>query len=353
MSPTYLAKVDIVGGASESPSVTGPQVPPEDPSVVPKVGWSGALLDSWPARLIVFPGFPLWQTMRRYPVEYIGRYKQLIESHTDPSQREAFSLYAGLPADAHVVLSQSHGAAVIFTEGRRRSVVFRIVSKRIEYFLWPSTQHAKKWPVKTTFKHDKDETVVFVRGKRMRAGAGLTVYLDGTWIYEGRMIAKGSTRIEDWSRSAARQDALFAFLRDARNQIVDQAKLREIEAAGQLEAEATALALMEVRQVPNTNPEEYLARLNAYLRGAELVGLHTLAAEGLVREIRQTLQQQGPGAIGIRWGQAIVQSAMGSTLFFVVGLLLVKKWGWIAFIGGIVLAVLWGVWVARRQKFAG
>jgi hypothetical protein len=284
-------------------------------------------------------------------VEYLARYQTLIESHIEPAQRQVFALYPGLPAEAHVVLSRTHGAVVIFTAAPRRRIVFRTIRKRIEHFIWPSTAERCMGPTKTTFVSNAGETVIFVRGKRMRAGGGLTVRMDGVMIYEGRMLLKGDTSIETWSRSAARQDALFAFLREARGQIVDQAKLEEIAAAGQLEADATALALMEAHRIPTTNPETYLSRMNAYLRMAESLGIHTVAAEGLIREIRQELQPRSPGrGIGREWVPSIIQSALGSALIIGIGILLSRLWGWIAFVGGLLLALLWWRWIARSPN---
>lgn len=189
---------------------------------------------------------------------YIKRYLEEYESlgHTWGNASE-FEFLKGYPYHALGVISEVHGAAAFFTPDPSQQEIEIITHpERIEFYLFP--QMKAWWNNSTTFfRIEEYETVIFdasVWPEPIKISPGGHFEIYGTLIYENRMILKGSNDERLWLPEVAMMDATNDFLRTAKNIVLTEAEVKEVQGIALLRAKYEEIGRNEKDGVYAGNP---------------------------------------------------------------------------------------------------
>jgi hypothetical protein len=189
--------------------------------------------------------------LKDYVEEYLSEYRQFVEANYAllASNLTLFPLYLRSPNKMEGVISQTHGAAILFNYSTRetRQITIEETKDPIEYFVWPSMPRntsGLKWVLVKHGDYYFDSPVSYSYGllycepgvNMYYAGQGHVfnisglgaIVIFGSLIEENGMILKGTNNKEDWSKVQASLDAFSDFVWDCK-QILDNTTTRGIE----------------------------------------------------------------------------------------------------------------------------
>ena len=342
----FASRVNLLGG---DPSVLGP------PGTVDALGPAGILpppprgiladiRDYAPARAVLMQD-PIHRMLAEYARVYFNRYVELVETHVPKEHRDAFAFSRHKPCGVRIVASRTHGAAVIFDPDRPGRLRATTISDRIEFYFWPRTRESWSNP-KTTFIGGENEFIIFMPGKGMYAGGALKLEIRGTLIYEGRMVLRGQLDPEEWSPAAASFDALHTFLRPAREIIVDQLALKDIEGQGTLDVRARVAALVRSARSDQQRIVNPLADYAEYFKVADSLGIHPFVAQRRLDDIIRAADKPGPRERFVEhWVRPVIQNVVAGLIIVGIGggVALLLRNSWVGIVVVLALFVVWGV----------
>lgn len=224
--------------------------------------------------------------IKEYIDTYIFKYKQLVENNIPESERNEYKLYSNNFGIVKGIISKSHGAAIFFNLPRGDSTI-DIIDDKIEFYLWPNMKLSERNPRTNFFFIDENETVIVADPYKMEVGTAGAYIINGTVIYQNRMIAKGCNKKECWSIEDAKLRALADFLLIARSHISSEAELKKIQGRTKLELLANELAKMEFEGLPTSNTEKWLKKNEEYFITANETGINTEIARNLLETIKK------------------------------------------------------------------
>lgn len=248
------------------------------------------------------------QRLENYARRYLEEYKKLV--HTWGNESE-FEFFEGYPYHALGVISEVHGAAIFFTRSSQQEIEIITYPERIEFYLWPEMK--KWWDNATTyFKGKENEVAVFLDDYTIEVAPGGHVEIEGTLIYENRMILKGSNEEKLWLPEVGMIDATNEFLRVAKSIVLSEAEAEEVQGVALLRAKAEEIA---------RNEKAGAYRDNLWLRAKHEEEFWDLAEERGIRsdtakQIKsQTLTIYKEQPIYQPSLQPIIDSLVGSSIF--------------------------------------
>lgn len=205
--------------------------------------------------------------IHNYVERYLREYKVLVEAYGSAlGNLSAFTFCLGYPYKVTGVISRSHGAAIFFEPALSEEILVRTINERIEFYLWPvmkeySAEDFWELPhgqsngfgsyvfyanlqigdgVTPTYAYDGGRNILAILADSytIQVKPLGRLRIDGTLIYENRMILKGSNEADRWAPETALLDSTLEFLRIARKLALDEAKQKEIECYTLLYAKA-------------------------------------------------------------------------------------------------------------------
>lgn len=189
------------------------------------------------------------QLLENYVRRYLEEYEQLVHTWGNESELEFFK---GYPYYVLGVISEVHGAAIFFTHSSEQEIEIITYPERIEFYLWPEMK--KWWDNATTyFRGGENEVAIFLEDYTMEVLPGGHVEIDGTLIYENRMILKGSNEEKLWLPEVAMIDATNELLRVAKGIVLTEAEVKEVQGVALLRAKYEEIARNEKNGVYTNN----------------------------------------------------------------------------------------------------
>lgn len=209
-----------------------------------------------------------------YAKRYLEKYHNLCDTYKDNlGDLNQFKLYSNYPYYVKGIISEKHGAAIFFYPSENETIEVETIPERIEFYLWPvmkeyssDTFWEREYPQDGDFESyeisanlqigDGETPTYAYSGENTLAvflDAGYPTYdryyhirvmplgrlrIDGTLIYENRMILKGANDVDAWATDVASIDATNEFLRLARKHVLNQAELKQIACLSSLVAKA-------------------------------------------------------------------------------------------------------------------
>lgn len=244
------------------------------------------------------------QRLENYARRFLEEYEGLVHTWGNESEFEFLEHY---PYHVLAVLSEVHGTAVFFTRSSVQKIEVITYSERIEFYLWPEMK--KWWDNATTyFKGGENEVAIFLDDYTMEVAPGGHVEIDGILIYENRMILKGSNEEKSWLSEVAMIDAANEFLRVAKNIVLNEAQIKEVQGVALLRAKAEEIARNEEAGVYTNNP---------WLRAKHEEEFWDLAEESEIRS--DTAGQIKTQALSIYKKQPIYQPSIPSIIDSLIG----------------------------------
>lgn len=244
------------------------------------------------------------QRLENYIKRYLEEYENLV--HTWGNESE-FAFFKEYPYHVLGVISEVHGTAIFFTHSSKQEIKIVTYTERIEFYLWPEMK--KWWDNATTyFRGEKNEVAIFLNDYTMEVGLGGHVEIDGTLIYENRMILKGSNDEKSWLPDVAMVDATNEFLRVAKKIVLTEAEAREVQGVALLRAKYEEIARNEKAGVYTSN---------LWLRAKHEEEFWDLAEEYEIRpETASVIKSQ---ALSIYKEQPIYQPSLPSIIDSLIG----------------------------------
>jgi hypothetical protein len=253
------------------------------------------------------------QRIREYARRYLEEYKNLVEAYgSGLGNLSQFNFYAGYPYHVLGVISEVHGAAVFFNSSSSQTIEIMTIPERIEFRLWPVM---KEYSYDTFWEKEYSEEngfTEYVISANLQIGDGKTptyfyqgkntmvimadeytirvmplgrLRIDGMLIYENRMILKGSNEEKHWLPEVAMIDATNEFLRTAKDVVLAEAELREIQGLTLLRAKAEQIGRNTAKGIYKDNPMLQYKDEQEFWKMAEEYGIRTETARKIKDEV--------------------------------------------------------------------